>query len=74
MGSQENNSGAANTRKKPFRKFIKKSNNKGNNNNSNKSKSSSKSQTTVREYKFHLHDSAGQKTSESFKKLRRVLS
>ena len=69
MGNQENNSGAANTKKKPFRKFTKKSNSKGNNNNSNKSKSNSKSQTTVREYKFHLHDSDARKTSESFEKI-----
>ena len=72
MGNQENNSGAANTKKKPFRRFIKKSN-KGKNNNSNKSKSNGKTQSTVREYKFHLHDSDARKKSESYEKIKEAI-
>ena len=72
MGNQENKSGAVNTKKKPFRKFTKKSNNKGKSNNA-KSKPRSKSQTTVREYKFHLHDSDARKTSESFEEIKEAI-
>ena len=61
-----------NTKKKPFRRYYKKSNNKGKSNNA-KNKPNSKSQSPVREYKFHLHDSDARKTSESFEKIKEAI-
>ena len=64
MGEKENCQGASNTKRKPFRKFYKKASNGKNN------ATSSKPKSTVREYKFHMHDTDARKSSESFGKIK----
>ena len=64
MGDKENKSG---NKKRPYYRKRGKSNSGGN------SGTNAKTKSTVREMKFHLHDSQQRKSSESFAKIKEAI-
>ena len=71
MANQDNRSGASDTKKRQFRQGNRNLK-KGGKANTNK-KYNNKPKVTVRELKFHLHDSDARKTSESFEKIKETI-